>query len=82
LLYIDFYEFFKDFSPFGITGFTAFAVLQGIRGSLLQLHALRLTTAAKSAIANFRVYSFFSKNSVENDRSSGPYRQVIVICIP
>jgi len=45
---------FQNFSPFGITAFTAFAVLQGVRGSLLQLHALRLATAAKSAIADFR----------------------------
>jgi hypothetical protein len=29
-------------------------LLQGIRGKLLQLHALRLTAAAKSAIADFR----------------------------
>jgi hypothetical protein len=29
-------------------------VLQGIRGTLLQLHALRLAAAAKSAIAEFR----------------------------
>jgi len=47
---------FHNFSPFGITDFTAFAVLQGVRGSLLQLHALRLATAAKSAIADFRFY--------------------------
>jgi hypothetical protein len=45
---------FQYFSPFGITVFTAFAVLHGVRGSLLQLHALRLSTAAKSAIAGFR----------------------------
>ena len=37
----------------GITAFTASALLQGIRGKLLQLHALRLTAAAKSAIADF-----------------------------
>ncbi len=30
------------------------AVLQGIRGSLLQLHTLRLATAVKSAIADIR----------------------------
>jgi hypothetical protein len=47
---------FQNFSPFGITAFTAFAVLQGVRGSLLQLHSLRLATAAKSAIADFRFY--------------------------
>jgi len=29
-------------------------VLKGVRGSLLQLHTLRLATAAKSAIADFR----------------------------
>jgi len=29
-------------------------VLQGVRGSLLQLHTLRLAIAAKSAIADFR----------------------------
>jgi len=57
---------FQKFSPFGITTFTAFAVLQGVRGNRLQLHALRprpprlawlageLATAAKSAIADFR----------------------------
>jgi hypothetical protein len=38
----------------GITTFTASALLQGIRGKLLQLHALRLAAAAKSAIADFR----------------------------
>jgi hypothetical protein len=32
---------FQNFSPFRIIAFTAFAVLQGVRGSLLQLHALR-----------------------------------------
>jgi len=32
-------------------------LLQGIRGKLLQLHALRLAAAAKSAIADFR-YQF------------------------
>jgi len=46
---------FQYFSPFGITAFTAFAVLQGVRGNQLQLHALRLATAAKSAIADFRL---------------------------
>jgi len=45
---------FQNFSPFGITAFTASALLQGIRGKLLQLHALRLTVTAKSAIADFR----------------------------
>jgi hypothetical protein len=45
---------FQNFSPFGITDFTAFAVLQDLRGSLLQLHVLRLATAAKSAITDFR----------------------------
>jgi len=44
----------QKFSPFRITTFTAFAVLQGIRGSLLQLHTLRLPTAVKSAIADIR----------------------------
>jgi len=41
--------------------FTASAALQGVRGSLLQLHALRpprrdlrLAAAAESAIADFR----------------------------
>jgi hypothetical protein len=38
----------------GIAAFTASALLQGIRGKLLQLHALRLAAAAKSAIADFR----------------------------
>jgi hypothetical protein len=37
-----------------MTAFTASALLQGIRGKLLQLHALRLAAAAKSAIADFR----------------------------
>jgi hypothetical protein len=45
---------FQNFSPFGITTFTTSAVLQGVRGSLLQLHTLRLAAAAKSAIAEFR----------------------------
>jgi len=36
------------------TAFTASALLQGIRGKLLQLHALRLAATAKSAIADFR----------------------------
>jgi len=45
---------FQIFSPIRITTFTAFAVLKGVRGSLLQLHTLRLATAAKSAIADFR----------------------------
>jgi len=44
----------QKFSPFRITTLTAFAVLQGIRGSLLQLHTLRLATAVKSAIADIR----------------------------
>jgi len=38
----------------GITAFLASALLQGIRGKLLQLHALRLAAATKSAIADFR----------------------------
>ena len=45
---------FQKFSPFRITALIAFAVLQGIRGSLLQLHTLRLATAVKSAIADIR----------------------------
>ena len=45
---------FQKFSPFRITALTAFAVLQGIRGSLLQLHTLRLASAVKSAIADIR----------------------------
>jgi len=45
---------FQNFSPIRITTFTAFSVLQSVRGSLLQLHTLRLATAAKSAIADFR----------------------------
>jgi len=48
-------QIFQNFSPFGIAAFTAAALLQGIRGKLLQLHALRLTAAAKSAIADFRM---------------------------
>ena len=47
-------QIFQNFSPFGIAAFTASALLQGIRGKLLQLHALRLAAAAKSAIADFR----------------------------
>ena len=47
-------QIFQNFSPFGIAPFTASALLQGIRGKLLQLHALRLAAAAKSAIADFR----------------------------
>ena len=49
-------QIFQNFSPFGIAAFTASALLQGIRGKLLQLHALRLAAAAKSAIADFRKY--------------------------
>ena len=60
MLYMTFTNF-QNFSPFGITYVTAFAVLQGIRGKLLQLHALRLATAMKSALASFRFYSFFPK---------------------
>jgi hypothetical protein len=45
---------FQNYSPFGITAFTASAALQGVRGSLLQLHALRLAVAAKSAIEDIR----------------------------
>jgi GDP-L-fucose synthase len=37
-------------------------MLQGVRGSLLQLHALRLAAAAKSAIADFRCKTM-EKNS-------------------
>ena len=48
-------QIFQTFSPFGIAAFTASALLQGIRGKLLQLHALRLAAAAKSAIADFRL---------------------------
>ena len=54
MLYMTFTNF-QNFSPFGITAFTASAVLQDIRGSLLQLHALRLAAAAKSAIADYRL---------------------------
>jgi hypothetical protein len=50
-------QIFQNFSPFGITAFTASALLQGIRGKILQLHTLRLTAAAKSAIADFRCYT-------------------------
>ena len=45
---------FQNFSPIRITTFAAFAVLQGVRGSVLQLHTLRLTTAMKLAIADYR----------------------------
>jgi hypothetical protein len=51
---MHFIAVYQNFSPFGITAFTTFAVLQGVRGNRLQLHALRLATAAKSAIADFR----------------------------
>jgi len=37
-----------------IPGFTAAALLQGIRGKLLQLHALRLVSAANSTLARLR----------------------------
>ena len=53
MLYMTFTNF-QNFSPFGITAFTASAVLQDIRGSLLQLHALCLAAAAKSSIADYR----------------------------
>jgi hypothetical protein len=45
---------FQNFSPIRITAFAAFAVLQSACGSRLQRYPLRLATAAKSTIANFR----------------------------
>jgi hypothetical protein len=37
-------------------------MLQGVRGSLLQLHTLRLEAAAKSAITDFRLNVFQYSN--------------------
>jgi hypothetical protein len=47
-------QIFQNFSPFRITAFTTFAVLRSVRSRLLQLHALRLAAAAKSAITDSR----------------------------
>jgi hypothetical protein len=46
----------QDCLPSGSADFTASAVLQGICGSTLQLHALRLAYAANSTLARFRLY--------------------------
>jgi hypothetical protein len=51
----------------GIAAFTASALLQDIRGKLLQLHALRLAAAAKSAIADFREPEDFYHARAKND---------------
>ncbi len=44
--------------PSGSADFTASAALQGICGSTLQLHALRLANATNSTLAKFRCYDF------------------------
>jgi hypothetical protein len=59
------FRIFQNFSPKRITTFTAFAALQGVRGSLLQLHTPRLATATKSAIADFRFQNKFEKNATK-----------------
>jgi hypothetical protein len=46
----------QDCPPHGSVDFTESAVLQGICGSTLQLHALRLAYAAKSMLAKFRFH--------------------------
>jgi len=61
---------FQIFSPIRITTFTAFAVLQGIRGSILQLNTLRLSTVAKSAIADFRFYDKLDKSCHEGTKNT------------
>ena len=43
----------QDCLPFGSVDFTASAALQGICGSTLQLHALRLVYAANSTLSRF-----------------------------
>jgi len=45
----------QDCLPFGSADFTASAALQGICGSTLQLHALRLAYVANSTLAKFRL---------------------------
>jgi len=45
----------QDCLLFGSADFTASAVLQGIRGSSLQLHTLRLAAAVNSTLAGFRL---------------------------
>ena len=44
----------QDCLPFGSVDFTASTALQGICGSTLQLHTLRLVYAANSTLAKFR----------------------------
>ena len=44
----------QDCLPYGSVDFTGSAALQGICGSTLQLHALRLAYAANSTLAKFR----------------------------
>jgi len=61
---------FQNFSPIRITTFAAFAVLQGVRGSILQLNSLRLSTVAKSAIADFRFYDKLDKSCHEGPPAS------------
>jgi hypothetical protein len=46
----------QDCLPCGSVDFTASTVLQDIRGSSLQLHALRLVAAANSTLAGFRYH--------------------------
>jgi len=45
----------QDCLPSGSADFTASAALQGICGSILQLHAMRLAYAANSTLAKFRI---------------------------
>jgi len=44
----------QDCLPYGSADFTTSAALQGVRGSTLQLHTLRLASAANSTLAKFR----------------------------
>ena len=44
----------QDCLPYGSVDFTASAVLQDICGSTLQLHTLRLASAANSTLAKSR----------------------------
>jgi len=48
----------QDCLPSGSVDFTASASLQGICGSTLQLHTLRLAYAANSTLARLRCYDF------------------------
>jgi hypothetical protein len=49
-----FHIIFKIVYPDGNADFTASAVLHGICGTSLQLHALRLAPAANSTLTGFR----------------------------